>query len=61
MLDVNVNLLKEVADRESGGRSHGVSIPIGGGVRYRVGAVGGHMVTVGSHWTLRTRAFDCDT
>ena len=52
LLDTPVSLLKEVADREMRGSSQGVSIPIGGGVRYRVGAVRGHMVTVGSHWTV---------
>ena len=50
LLDTPVSLLKEVADREFRGGSQGVSIPIGGGMRYRVGAVRGHMVTIGSHW-----------
>lgn len=44
-------LLKEVTDREFRGASQGVSIPIGGGARYRVGAMRGHMVTIGTHWT----------
>lgn len=52
LLDTPVNLLKEVADRELRGRSQGLSIPIGGGVRYRVGAVRGHMVTIGHHWAV---------
>jgi hypothetical protein len=43
-------LLKEVTDREWRGGSRGVSIPIGGGVRYRAGATRGHMVTIGTHW-----------
>jgi hypothetical protein len=51
LLDVQVQLLKEVTDREFHGGSQGVSIPIGAGVRYRVGAVRGHMVTIGTHWT----------
>jgi hypothetical protein len=50
LLDTPVALLKEVRDREFRGGSQGVSIPIGGGMRYRVGAVRGHMVTIGSHW-----------
>ncbi len=48
--DEPVELLKEVTDREFRGRSSGVSIPIGMGVRYRVGQSRGHMVTVGTHW-----------
>jgi hypothetical protein len=48
--EVAANLLKEVTDRELRGRSQGVSIPLGHGVRYRTGAVRGHMVTVGTHW-----------
>jgi hypothetical protein len=52
LLDTPVSLLKEVADRELRGASQGVSIPIGGGMRYRVGAVRGHMVTVGTHWAV---------
>ena len=52
LLDTPVSLLKEVADREFRGGSQGVSVPIGGGMRYRVGAVRGHMVTIGSHWTV---------
>jgi len=51
LLDASVELLKEVTDREFRGGSRGVSIPLGGGVRYRAGAVRGHMVTVGAHWT----------
>ncbi len=43
-------LLKEVTDREFRGGSRGVSVPLGHGVRYRAGAVRGHMVTVGTHW-----------
>jgi hypothetical protein len=50
LLDVGVDLLKEVADRRFEGGSQGVSIPLGHGVRYRVGAYRGHMVTVGHHW-----------
>jgi hypothetical protein len=50
LLDTPVSLLKEVTDREYVGGSRGVSIPLGGGVRYRAGAMRGHMVTIGSHW-----------
>jgi hypothetical protein len=52
LLDTPVSLLKEVADREFRGGSRGLSIPIGGGLRYRAGAMRGHMVTIGSHWTI---------
>ena len=45
-----VELLKEVVDREYRGRSRGVSVPVGMGVRYRVGQSRGHLVTVGQHW-----------
>ena len=51
LLDVAADLLKEVADREFRGGSQGVSIPIGGGMRYRVGQYRGHMETIGHHWT----------
>jgi hypothetical protein len=44
-------LLKEVIDRELRGSSQGISVPLGHGVRYRVGSARGHMVTIGSHWT----------
>jgi hypothetical protein len=50
VLDVGVNLLKEVTDRQFRGGSQGVSIPIGLGVRYRVGEFRGHTVTTGHHW-----------
>ena len=48
--EVTATLLKEVAERELQGASHGVSIPLGHGVRYRTGSVRGRMVTVGTHW-----------
>jgi hypothetical protein len=50
LLELQVDLLKEVTDREFRGGSRGVSVPIGGGIRYRTGAVRGHMVTIGTHW-----------
>lgn len=50
LLDASVDLLKEVADRGFRAGSRGVSIPLGGGVRYRVGAAPGHIVTIGTHW-----------
>ncbi|HET8559293.1 MAG TPA: DUF2510 domain-containing protein [Marmoricola sp.] len=43
-----VDLLKEVAVREFHGGSSGVSVPLGMGVRYRVGAFRGHSEVVGS-------------
>ena len=49
--DEPAELLKEVTDREWRGRSSGVSVPIGLGIRYRVGQSRGHMVTLGTHWT----------
>jgi hypothetical protein len=51
LYDCPAYLLKEVADREFRGGSQGISVPLGHGVRYRVGAMRGQMVTVGSHWT----------
>jgi len=50
LLEAPVSLLKEVTDKEFRGGSRGVSVPLGGGVRYRAGAFRGHMVTIGSHW-----------
>jgi hypothetical protein len=52
LLDTPVSLLKEMADREFRGGSRGISVPVGGGVRFRAGAVRGHMVTIGTHWTV---------
>jgi hypothetical protein len=43
-------LLKEITDREFRGGSRGISVPIGGGVRLRTGAVRGRSVTIGTHW-----------
>lgn len=48
--EAGADLLKEVTDREFRGGSRGVSVPLGGGIRYRVGAVRGQMVTLGTHW-----------
>jgi hypothetical protein len=50
VLDAPVTLLKEVAERQYKGSSQGISVPLGHGVRYRVGAYRGQMVTVGHHW-----------
>jgi hypothetical protein len=50
LYDAPAYLLKEVTDREMRGSYQGVSVPLGHGVRYRVGAARGHMVTIGSHW-----------
>jgi hypothetical protein len=47
-LETSAALMKEVAVREWQGRSSGFSFPVGGGVRYRVGASRGHLVTVGT-------------
>jgi hypothetical protein len=52
-LEVQAELLKEVAVREFRGGSQGVSIPIAKGVRYRVGAMRGRVVTVGSQMTVQ--------
>jgi hypothetical protein len=52
-LEVQAQLLKEVALREYQGGSQGVSIPIAKGVRYRVGAFRGRMVTVGTQMTVQ--------
>jgi len=43
-----VALMKEVAVREFRGGSSSVSVPLGGGVRYRVGGVRGRSVVVGT-------------
>jgi len=51
LYDCPAYLLKEVTDRELRGASQGISVPLGHGVRYRVGSMRGHMVTIGSHWT----------
>jgi hypothetical protein len=48
--DEPAELLKEVTDREWRGGSRGVSMPIGMGMRYRVGQTRGHTVTLGTHW-----------
>jgi hypothetical protein len=45
-------LLKEVTEREFQGGSRGFSVPLGHGVRYRAGAVRGHMVTIGTEWQV---------
>jgi len=50
LLETPVDLLKEVTDREFRGGPQGVSIPLGHGIRYRAGAMRGHMVTIGTHW-----------
>ena len=46
--ETSAALLKEVAVREFRGGSQGVSLRVAKGVRYRVGAMRGHMVTVGT-------------
>jgi hypothetical protein len=51
LLDAPVELLKEVAEREFHAGSAGLSIPLGGGMRYRLGATRGQMVTIGTQWT----------
>jgi hypothetical protein len=51
LYDCRAYLLREVIDRELRGSSQGISVPLGHGVRYRVGSARGHMVTIGSHWT----------
>ena len=49
-LDVAAALLKEVAKREFRGGSQGLSVPLGGGFRYRIGAMRGQLVTIGTEW-----------
>lgn len=44
----NADLMKEVVIREFRGGSSGISVPLGGGVRYRVGGMRGRSVVVGS-------------
>ena len=46
--ETSAALLKEVALREFRGGSQGISFRVARGVRYRVGAMRGHMVTVGT-------------
>lgn len=46
------DLLKEVTKREFRGGTRGISVPLGHGVRGRVGGVRGHMVTLGTEWTV---------
>jgi len=50
LYEIGADLLKEVTDREFRGGSQGVSVPLGHGVRYRAGAMRGHVVTIGTHW-----------
>jgi hypothetical protein len=47
-LEITARLMKEVAVRQWQGGSQGVSFRIAKGVRYRVGSMRGHMVTVGT-------------
>jgi hypothetical protein len=47
-LETAAALMKEVAVREWHGASQGVSFRVAKGVRYRVGATRGHLVTVGT-------------
>jgi hypothetical protein len=50
LLETPVALLKEVKDRQYVGGSRGISVPLGGGMRYRAGAYRGHMETIATHW-----------
>ena len=52
-LEVVASLLKEVAMREFRGASQGVSFQVAKGVRYRVGGMRGHMVTVGTEMKVQ--------
>lgn len=47
-----VSLMKQQAVRQYRAGSSGVSIPLGGGVRYRTGATRGRMVVVGSEMVV---------
>jgi hypothetical protein len=48
--ETTAQLLKEVASKQFRGGSQGLSIPLGHGVRYRVGQVRGHVDTIDTHW-----------
>jgi len=52
-LEVGAKLLKEVALREFRAGSQGLSFQVAKGVRYRVGAIRGHMVTVGTEMKVQ--------
>jgi hypothetical protein len=54
-------LMKEVTLREFRGGSQGVSIPLGAGVRYRVGAFRGHSVVVGTNLVAEDHGVLCVT
>ncbi len=51
LYDVQAYLLKEVADRQVRFVTQGISVPLGGGMRYRIGMGAASPVTLGSHWT----------
>lgn len=52
LVEEPAGLLKEVARREFRGGTRGISIPLGHGVRYRTGAVRGHVETIGTEWQV---------
>jgi hypothetical protein len=52
-LELAAELLKEVAVREFRAGSQGLSFQVAKGVRYRVGAMRGHMVTVGTEMQVQ--------
>lgn len=47
-IDQPAFLLKEVVRREFQAGSQGISVPLGSGIRYRIGAVRGQAVTIGT-------------
>jgi hypothetical protein len=51
LYDAPAYLLKEVVDREARFISQGISVPLGHGMRYRIGMGTARPVTLGSHWT----------
>lgn len=60
-VQVAADLLKEVVHRETRGRTSGVSIPIGLGLRYRVGAYSGKSVVVGTSIEVADKGVLCLT
>lgn len=49
--DAPADLIKEVIARGWQGASQGISVPVGRGVRYRVGSTRGRLVTTSAGWT----------
>lgn len=60
-VEVEAGLLKEVVTREFRGGTSGFSFPIGMGIRYRVGAVRGRSVVVGTSLEVADKGVLCLT